>query len=121
MGSVSVNERIKQIAENARFEREKDAKGDNIPLQDKTPSETNTGRLQGIADSNAKLRRHYKAVLDEYSENRRRAGDLRKEIAIGSREGDDLLTLFEKAIKCIECMTGDKAFYNSVMKNVNSR
>ena len=121
MGTVSVNERIRQIAKNADLRGETTQNRTDTPLQDKTPSETNTGRLQGIADSNAKLRRHYKAVLDEYSENRRRAGDLRKEIAIGSREGDDLLTLFEKAIKCIECMTGDKAFYNSVMKNVNSR
>ena len=121
MGSVSINERVKQIAENADFKGKNEAKGDVIPLQDKTPLETNTGRLQGIADNNTKLRKHYKAVLDEYSENRRRAGSLRKEIAIGSREGDDLLLLFDKAVKCIECMTGDTAFYKSVMKNVNNR
>lgn len=121
MGSVSINERVRQIAKNADFKGENHAKGDIIPLQDKKPLETNTGRLQGIADNNTKLRKHYKAVLDEYSENRRRAGSLRKEIAIGSRDGDDLLALFDKAVECITCMTGDTAFYTSVMKNVKGR
>lgn len=121
MGSVNVNDRVKRIAENARFKRRKDAGGDIIPLQDKNPLETSTGRLQGVAETNAKLREQSKAILTEYSENRRRAGSLRKEIATGARDGDDLLTLFDKAIKCIECMTGDTAFYKSVMKNVNNR
>ena len=54
MGLVNINDRVRSIAENARFERRNDAKGDNIPLQGKTPLETNTGRLQGIADTNVK-------------------------------------------------------------------
>lgn len=121
MGSVSINERIRQIAENADFKGENDVKGDNIPLQDKTPLETNTGRLQSIADNNTKLRKHYKAVLDEYSENRRRAGSLRKEIAIGSRDGEDLRILFLKAVECISKMTGDSAYNNSVKEHLENR
>ena len=121
MGSVGINERVKQIAKNAGFERRNDAGNDITPLQGKTPLETNTGRLQGIADNNAKLREQSKAILTEYSENRRRAGTLREEIATGSRDGDDLQTLLDKAVKCIACMTGDTAFYKSVMKNVNDK
>lgn len=121
MGSVNVNDRVKQIAENAGFKGRNKPTEDNIPLQGKTPLETNTGRLQGIADTNAKLREQSRAIMTEYSENRRRAGHLRAEIATGARDGDDLLTLFDKAVKCIECMTGDTAFYKSVMKNVNNR
>ena len=121
MGSVNVNKRIKQIAKNADLRHENKANKADTPLQGKSPSETTTGRLQGIADSNAKLREQSKAILTEYSENRRRAGALRKEIATGSRDGADLQILFEKAVKCIECMTGDTAFYTSVMKNINNR
>lgn len=121
MGSNIINERLKRITENAGFKGRNTAKGDNIPLQGKKPLETTTGRLQGIADNNAKLREQSKAIMTEYSENRRRAGSLRAEIATGSRDGVDLLILFDKAVKCIECMTGDKAFYTSVMKNINNR
>lgn len=121
MGTVRINERVRQIAKNAVLRGEKTADGEIVPLQDKSPLETTTTRLRAIADTNTKLRRHYKSVLDEYSENRRRAGALRKEIAIGARDGDDLLTLLDKAVECITCMTGDTAFYKSVMKNVKSR
>ena len=121
MGTVSIDERIKQIAKNADLRGRTDAGKDFAPAEGKNPLETNTGRLQSIVDTNEKLRRQSKAIMDEYSENRRRAGNLRAEIATGARDGDDLLTMFDKAIKCIECMTGDTAFYKSVMKNVNNR
>ncbi len=121
MGQSVITDRVKAIAKNAILRGENTAGGGIIPLQDKKPSETTTTRLRGIAETNTKLRRHYKSVLDEYSENRRRAGELRKEIATGARNGADLLELFEKSVKCIECMTGDTAFYTSVMKNVKTK
>ena len=121
MESVAFNERVKQIAKKADLRQGNIAGNGNIPLQGKNPSETNTGRLQGIADANRRLQEQYKAVLAGYSENRRRAGNLRVEIAKGSRDGVDLLTLFEKSVKCIECMTGDTAFYKSVMQNVKGK
>ena len=121
MGSVRINERVKRIAENAGFKGVTASNKDNIPLGGKKPLETNTGRLQGIADNNEKLRQQSRAIMTEYSENRRRAGSLRAEIATGSRDGADLQVLFDKAVKCISCMTGDTAFYTSVMKNINSK
>lgn len=121
MGSVEVTERVKQIAKNADLRHENHAKGTGLPLRGKTPLETSTGRLQGMADNKAKLLEQSKSILTEYSENRRRAGGLRAEIATGSRDGADLLILFDKAVECIACMTGDTAFYKSVMKSINSR
>ena len=118
MGSIRVNERIEQIAKNADLRRVNTPGKDNTPLQGKNTPQTSTKRLQGIADTNAKLREQSKAILTEYSENRRQAGTLRKEIAKGSSEGVDLDILFEKAIKCIECMTGDTAFYTTVIGNI---
>ena len=118
---MGISERVKQIAKNADLSPVNGKGKGNRPLKDKKPSQKDTGRLQGMADTNARLRKHYKAVLSEYSDNRRRAGSLRVEIAKGSKNGDDLLTLLDKSVKCIECMTGDKAFYNSVMANIKNR
>ena len=117
----SISEQLEQITKNAVLRGENTPSKADTLLEGKKPLETDTGRLQGIADNNAKLREQSRAIMTEYSENRRRAGALRKEIAIGAREGDDLQKLFDKAIKCIECMTGDTAFYKSVMKNINNR
>lgn len=121
MGSVAVIERVKQIAKNADLSPVNDKSRADIPLKGEKPLQGHTGRLQGMADANARLRKQYKAVLSEYSNNRRRAGSLRVEIATGARDGDDLLTLLDKSLKCITCMTGDTAFYNSVMKSIKDR
>ena len=98
MGAISIDERVKRIAQNADLRQRNTAEGGIIPLRDKKPLETNTGRLQVIANNNEKLRQQSKAIMAEYSENRRRADNLRVEIAKGARDGADILTLLDKAV-----------------------
>lgn len=122
MGSIrSIDERVKRIAQNADLRQRNTAEGEIIPLRDNKPLETNTGRLQVIANNNEKLRQQSRAIMAEYSENRRRADNMRAEIAKGARDGADILTLLDKAVYCISCMTGDTAFYISTMSYIKER
>jgi hypothetical protein len=77
--------------------------------------------LQSATDKNAQGREQSKRILKEYSANMEKAGQLRQEIARGTRDGEDLRILFLKAVECISKMTGDSAYNNSVKEHLENR
>ena len=72
------------------------------------------GALQRKADQNkAEIDRSLE-VYRTYQENIKRSGQLQTDILKGVRAGEDIYSLFLKAVKAISCMTSNKTFYSQV-------
>lgn len=69
------------------------------------------GALQRKADQNkAEIDRNLE-VYRTYQENIKRSGQLQTDILKGVQAGEDIYSLFLKAVQAISCMTSNKAFY----------
>ena len=72
------------------------------------------GALQRKADQNkAEIDRNLE-VYRTYQENIKRSGQLQTDILKGARAGEDIYSLFLKAVQAISCMTSNKTFYSQV-------
>ena len=70
--------------------------------------------LQRKADQNkAEIDRNLE-VYRTYQENIKRSGQLQTDILKGARAGEDIYSLFLKAVQAISCMTSNKTFYSQV-------
>ena len=72
------------------------------------------GALQRKADQNkAEIERNLE-VYRTYQENIKRSGQLQTDILKGVQAGEDIYSLFLKAVQAISCMTSNKTFYSQV-------
>lgn len=72
------------------------------------------GALQRKADQNkAEIDRNLE-VYRTYQENIKRSGQLQTDILRGVQAGEDIYSLFLKAVQAISCMTSNKTFYSQV-------
>jgi len=72
------------------------------------------GALQRKADQNkAEIERNLE-VYRTYQENIKRSGQLQTDILKGVQAGDDIYSLFLKAVQAVSCMTSNKTFYSQV-------
>lgn len=68
----------------------------------------------------SKLHERYFEVCKEYQKNIRESELLRSQILIGLKEGENIYSLFLKAVKAISLMTGEDVFYKLADANVKS-
>ena len=111
-----------------------------VDFQEKQPSKTPTDELLGAEEyktsteqENALKRQleglqglqrkadQTKAEIDRnlevyraYQENIKRSGQLQTDILKGVQAGEDIYSLFLKAVQAISCMTSNKTFYSQV-------
>ena len=72
------------------------------------------GALQRKADQNkAEIDRNLE-VYRTYQENIKRSGQLQTDILKGVQAGEEIYSLFLKAVQAISCMTSNKTFYSQV-------
>ena len=72
------------------------------------------GALQRKADQNkAEIDRNLE-VYRTYQENIKRSGQLQTDILKGVQAGEDIYSLFLKAVQAISCMISNKTFYSQV-------
>lgn len=57
-------------------------------------------------------------IYQRYQNNVKLSSSLQVEILKGVSAGEDLQTLFLKAVKVISCMTGNKYFYEQIEKDL---
>lgn len=91
--------------------------------QYKTPTEGENAlkrQLEGLAGLQRKADQN-KAEIDRilevyrhYQENIKTCGQLQTELLKGARAGEDIYSLFLKAVKAISCMTDNKTFYSQI-------
>ena len=72
------------------------------------------GALQRKADQNKEEIDRNLEVYRTYQENIKRSGQLQTDILKGARAGEDIYSLFLKAVQAISCMTHNKTFYSQV-------
>lgn len=63
---------------------------------------------------------HALEMYKDYQNNIRQAGQLQTELTKGTRAGEPAYTLLLKAIKAISLMTGNKAFYSQIYKDIKA-
>lgn len=79
-----------------------------------------TNRLQRKADEYKETIDRAAAAYKHYQHNILAAGQLRSEIARGAAAGEDIYTLFLKAVETIGKMTGDSLFIDQIGKSIKS-
>ena len=90
------------------------------PIEVKKPLETPTEGLEGInklqreADRKKQDIDRSLAICREYQQNIKTSSQLQTEILKGARAGEDIYSLFLKAVQAISCMTSNKTFYSQV-------
>ena len=78
------------------------------------------GALQRKADQNkAEIDRNLE-VYRTYQENIKRSGQLQTDILKGARAGEDIYSLFLKAVQAISCMTSNKTFYSQLEEDIKT-
>ena len=70
--------------------------------------------LQRKADQNKAEKDRNLEVYRTYQENIKRSEQLQTDILKGARAGEDIYSLFLKAVQAISCMTSNKTFYSQV-------
>lgn len=76
--------------------------------------------LQREADSIKEERERAKAVYREYQKNIKTSGQLQTALLKGTRQGEDIYSLFLKAVKAISLMTSNKAFYSQIEDDIKT-
>lgn len=76
--------------------------------------------LQREADSIKEERERAKAVYREYQKNIKTSGQLQTALLKGARQGEDIYSLFLKAVKAISLMTSNKAFYSQIEDDIKT-
>ena len=70
--------------------------------------------LQRKADQNKAEKDRNLEVYRTYQENIKRSEQLQTDMLKGARAGEDIYSLFLKAVQAISCMTSNKTFYSQV-------
>lgn len=90
------------------------------PTEPKNRLELNTEGLEGIrllqreADAKKQDIDRSLAICREYQQNIKTSSQLQTELLKGARAGEDIYSLFLKAVQAISCMTSNKTFYSQV-------
>lgn len=78
------------------------------------------GALQKKANEIQKDHERAKRIFETYDNNRKLTQRLRIELMQGVREGQNIYLLFLKAIKLIDLLVSDKAFYNTIEADIKT-
>lgn len=85
-----------------------------------------TDGLQGIlilqrkADNNKSEKERALAIYIEYQQNIKTSSQLQTELFKGARDGDDIYSLFLKAVKAISLMTSNSLFYSPLEGDIRA-
>jgi len=96
------------------------------PMEVKKPLETLTEGLEGInklqreADRKKQDIDRSLAICREYQQNIKTSSQLQTEILKGARAGEDIYSLFLKAVQAISCMTSNKTFYSQLEEDIKT-
>ena len=74
--------------------------------------------LQGQADTNKEEKERALAVYREYQKNIILSGQLQTDILKGAKRGEDIYSLFLKAVKAISLMTSNTVFYSQIERDI---
>lgn len=77
-------------------------------------------KLQGMADDKKREIDRALAICREYQQNTMNSSQLQAEILKGARTGEDIYSLFLKAVKAISLMTSNTLFYNQLEGDVRA-
>lgn len=75
-------------------------------------------RLQALSDENRAKLEHAANVYAEYQKNTLLSDSLQCEINKGLKAGEDIYTLFLKAVQAVSLMTNNPTFYNVARKDL---
>jgi hypothetical protein len=96
------------------------------PIEAKKPLETLTEGLEGInklqreADRKKQDIDRSLAICREYQQNIKTSSQLQTEILKGVRAGEDIYSLFLKAVKVISLMTSNTVFYSQIEGDIRA-
>lgn len=76
--------------------------------------------LQREADSIKEERERAKAVYKKYQQNIKTSGQLQTALLKGARQGEDIYSLFLKAVKAISLMTSNTAFCSQLEDDIKA-
>lgn len=76
--------------------------------------------LQGQADTNKAEKERALAVYREYQKNIILSGQLQTDILKGAKRGEDIYSLFLKAVQTISLMTSNTVFYNHLNDDIRA-
>ena len=76
--------------------------------------------LQRKADQNKAEKDRNLEVYRTYQENIKRSEQLQTDILKGARAGEDIYSLFLKAVQAISCMTSNNAFYSQIEEDIKT-
>ena len=100
--------------------------GYKTTLETENALEELTEGLQGIsilqrkADNNKAEKERALAVYREYQENIKTSSQLQTDILKGARAGEDIYSLFLKAVKAISLMTSNTLFYTQLEGDIRA-
>lgn len=92
----------------------------------KKPLELNTEGLEGIRQLQREADRKKQdidrslAIYREYQQNIKTSSQLQTELLKGARAGEDIYSLFLKAVKAISLMTSNNLFYNQLEGDIRA-
>jgi hypothetical protein len=96
------------------------------PIEAKKPLATLTEGLEGInklqreADRKKQDIDRSLAICREYQQNIKTSSQLQTEILKGARAGEDIYSLFLKAVKAISLMTSNTVFYSQLEGDIRA-
>ena len=100
--------------------------GYKTPLEEENALQGLTEGLQGIpilqrqADANKAEKERALAVYREYQKNIKLSGQLQTDILKGAKRGEDIYSLFLKAVQAISLMTSNTVFYNQLNYDIRA-
>ncbi len=100
--------------------------GYKTPLEEENALQGLTEGLQGIqilqgqADTNKEEKERALAVYREYQKNIILSGQLQTDILKGAKRGEDIYSLFLKAVQAISLMTSNTVFYNHLNDDIRA-
>ena len=100
--------------------------GYKTPLEEENALQGQIEGLQGIpilqrqADANKAEKERALAVYREYQENIKRSGQLQTDILKGAKRGEDIYSLFLKAVQAISLMTSNTVFYSQLKDDIRA-
>ena len=93
---------------------------DKKPLETLTEGLESLGKLQRQADAKKMEIDRSLAIYREYQQNIKTSSQLQTEILKGARAGEDIYSLFLKAVKAISLMTSNSVFYSQLEGDIKA-
>ena len=93
---------------------------DKKPLETLTEGLESLGKLQRQADAKKMEIDRSLAIYREYQQNIKTSSQLQTEILKGARAGEDIYSLFLKAVKAISLMTSNSVFYSQLEGDIRA-